>query len=175
MPQPQPIAFSSVKYAGFWRRFAAWLIDGLILGAISTFISIIGFGSMFGGILMRGGHAHHFYYHYDSTNDFADPAIVMSLISMYFTYLLLWLVGGWLYHALMESSTKQGTLGKMAVGIKVTDLNGNRLTFARATGRWFSKILSSMTLTVGYIIAGFTEKKQALHDFVAGTLVVVGN
>ena len=63
---------------------------------------------------------------------------------------------------------------KMACGLRVTDLQGQRLTFARATGRFFAKILSGLTLTIGYIIAGFTERKQALHDFVAGTYVLKG-
>ena len=82
------------------------------------------------------------------------------------------LLGGWLYFALMESSRFQGTLGKMAVQIKVTDLEGNRLTFGRATGRHFGKIVSGLTLGIGYIMAAFTEKKQGLHDIMAGCLVV---
>ena len=84
----------------------------------------------------------------------------------------LWLAIQWLYFALMESSKNQATLGKMALGLRVTDLNGNRISFGKATGRYFGKILSSMTLLIGYIMAAFTAKKQALHDFVAGTLVL---
>lgn len=71
----------------------------------------------------------------------------------------------------MESSKYQGTIGKKVLGIIVTDENGNRITFGRATGRYFAKIISGMTLWVGYIIAGFTDKKQALHDIIANTLV----
>lgn len=82
------------------------------------------------------------------------------------------LIAGWLYYALMESSTNQGTLGKMALGIKVTDLKGNRISFGKATGRYFGKIVSGMILYIGFIMAGFTEKKQALHDMMAGCLVV---
>ena len=80
--------------------------------------------------------------------------------------------GGFLYFALMESSTNQATVGKMALGIKVTDLEGNRISFGRALGRTFAKILSGLIIFIGYIIAAFTEKKQALHDMIAGTLVV---
>ncbi|MDD4170507.1 MAG: RDD family protein [Desulfotomaculaceae bacterium] len=80
---------------------------------------------------------------------------------------------GWLYFALMESSSYQGTLGKMAIGIKVTDLNGNKLTFGRATGRYFGKLISSLIFMIGYVMAGFTKKKQALHDIMAGCLVVI--
>ena len=72
----------------------------------------------------------------------------------------------------MESSSLQATLGKMIFGMKVMDLNGNRISFARATGRHFAKYISSAILFVGYIMAGFTERKQALHDMLAGTLVI---
>jgi uncharacterized RDD family membrane protein YckC len=72
----------------------------------------------------------------------------------------------------MESSKFGGTLGKMAVGIRVTDLNGNRISFARATGRYFGRIVTNLTLLIGYIMAGFTEKKQALHDVLASCLVI---
>ncbi len=82
------------------------------------------------------------------------------------------LVTNWLYFAYMESSASQATLGKMVVGVKVTDLNGNRIGFGKATGRYFGKIVSGFILAIGFIMAGFTERKQALHDMMAGTLVV---
>ena len=78
----------------------------------------------------------------------------------------------WLYYALLESSSWQATLGKMALGLQVTDLEGRRIGFGRATGRFFAKIISGIILYIGFIMAGFTEKKQALHDMIAGTLVV---
>jgi uncharacterized RDD family membrane protein YckC len=79
---------------------------------------------------------------------------------------------GWLYFALMESSSRQGTLGKMALGIKVTDLSGNAISFGRATVRHFGKILSTIILLAGYLMVAFTAKKQGLHDMIAGCLVV---
>jgi len=82
------------------------------------------------------------------------------------------LVGGWLYFALMESSAWQATLGKRAVGIKVTDMEGGRISFGRATGRHFGKFVSALIFYIGFIMAGFTEKRQALHDIMAGCLVV---
>ena len=82
---------------------------------------------------------------------------------------------GWLYFALMESSKNQGTLGKMALSIKVTDGEGNPISFARASGRYFGKIISSMIMMIEYILAGLTEKKQALHDILAGCLVIRSN
>ncbi len=78
----------------------------------------------------------------------------------------------WLYFALMESSPRQATLGKQALGIMVTDLAGQRISFARATGRFFAKILSGLILWIGYVMAAFTERKQALHDLLASCLVV---
>ena len=78
----------------------------------------------------------------------------------------------WLYFAISESSSAQGTLGKSAAGIRVTDFRGERLSFGRATGRYFGKILSGFTMSIGFAMAGFTEKRQALHDKIADTLVV---
>ena len=78
----------------------------------------------------------------------------------------------WIYFAAFESSPKQATPGKMALGIKVTDLNGRRIGFGKATGRYFGKILSFIILGIGFIMIAFTEKKQGLHDKMAGCLVV---
>ena len=84
------------------------------------------------------------------------------------------LVVAWLYFAGMESSTEQATLGKMLLGLRVTDLEGGRITFSRATARLFAKILSALILYTGFIMVGFTAKKQGLHDKLAGTLVLEG-
>jgi uncharacterized RDD family membrane protein YckC len=81
------------------------------------------------------------------------------------------IVGVWLYFALQESSERQATIGKRALNIYVTDLQGRRISFGQATGRHFSKIISSIILGIGYMMAGFTEKKQGLHDIIASTLV----
>ena len=80
---------------------------------------------------------------------------------------------GWLYWAGLESSGLQATLGKRVVGLMVTDMAGQRISFGRATGRYFGKILSAMLFYVGFLMAAFTDKKQALHDMLAGTLVVL--
>ena len=78
----------------------------------------------------------------------------------------------WIYFAAFESSSKQATLGKMALGIKVTDLNGRRIGFGKATGRCLGRVLSMTILFIGCIMIAFTEKKQGLHDKMAGCLVV---
>ncbi len=149
-------------YAGFWKRFAAYLIDSIVIGIVAMIILLPFFIMMGFGIVMS------------ATSDDAEqviPAVIGAIVG-YLMLGLLAAIGQWLYFALMESSKHQGTLGKMALGIRVTDLAGNRITFGRATGRYFAKIISGLTMGVGYVLAAFTEKKQALHDMIAGCLVV---
>jgi uncharacterized RDD family membrane protein YckC len=98
---------------------------------------------------------------------------ILAAIAAYLTAILVILILQWLYYALMESSNKQATLGKLALGIVVTDLSGGRISFGRATGRYFGKIISGLILYIGFIMAGLTEKKQALHDIMASCLVVL--
>lgn len=81
-------------------------------------------------------------------------------------------LGVWLYYAFMESSKYQGTLGKFIVEIKVTDLKGKPITFARASARYFGKFISGFLLCVGFIMILFTKKKQGLHDLISDSLVV---
>ena len=78
----------------------------------------------------------------------------------------------WVYSAGFESSKKKATIGKQAMGIIVTDKDGNRISFIKATIRFFSKFISLITLYIGFIIIGFTKKKQGLHDIIAGCLVL---
>jgi len=85
---------------------------------------------------------------------------------------ILSLCGPWLYEAFMLSSEWQATVGKRAMNLAVTGLDGGRISFARATGRHFAKYVSACLLGAGFVIAAFTEKKQALHDIIAGTLVI---
>jgi uncharacterized RDD family membrane protein YckC len=83
------------------------------------------------------------------------------------------LVVSWLYYALSESSSWQATLGKKILNLKVTDMSGQPISFGRASGRYFAKIITGMIpLMIGYIMAGFTEKKQAIHDMIASCLVL---
>ena len=150
-----------MTYAGFWKRFAAILIDGVILWVVDLFLLVPFLGMLGLGIFTS------------AMNDGEpSPGMIMSIIGAYMGSLVLICIAGWLYFAIMESSVKQATLGKMALGIIVTDMNGQRISFGRATGRYFGKILSALILYVGYIMAGFTEKKQALHDIIASCLVV---
>ena len=148
-------AAATVEYAGFWNRAAAWLIDGVITVVGGLLIAAPIFAFLLLAILGQGSDG--------ADTMFPVLQVINNLISV---------VAGWLYFALMESSRYQGTVGKLAVQIKVTDLEGNPLTFRRATGRYFGKFLSGLLLGIGYLMAAFTDKKQALHDMLAGCLVV---
>ncbi len=157
--QPPPMSpHAHPTYAGFWKRVAAIFIDKIIIGVATCIILI----PMF---LVIGVSAF-------SDRDY-EPSIsfIIGLISAYMIFILIAWIAEWLYFAMMES-VKGATIGKMALGIKVTDLNGQLPTFGRASGRYFGKILSSLTFGIGYLIAGFSQQKQALHDILAKTLVV---
>jgi uncharacterized RDD family membrane protein YckC len=154
---------AAVRYAGFWRRFVAWVLDWLIIGAVfSVPMFMFGIGMWSDSYTLRTTHG----WNYNTYGD--HTGFAGAMMSMWLVYF----VGAWLYHALMESSKQQGTLGKMALGLRVTDLEGRRINFGRATGRYFAKILSTLIFMIGYIMAAFTSKKQALHDFIGGTLVL---
>ena len=98
--------------------------------------------------------------------------VVVGFDSIQFVLNIIGLIVSWVYFALMECSRTQGTLGKMALGIKVTDLEGNQISFAKATDRHLCKIISYIILLIGCIMVAFTERKQGLHDKLAECLVV---
>ena len=149
-------SFAPTVYGGFWMRFLAALVDGIIL-------AIPMYGLMF--IFM------------DSFIDFSNPEAmgeeppIAGMMSLVIGLIVL----QWLYYALMESGKNQATIGKMALNLKVTNMDGGRISFLQATGRHFGKIISGLIIYIGYIMAGFTEKKQALHDMMASCLVVKKN
>ena len=137
-------------YAGFWIRFAAAFIDAIILGVVQMIITYMFFSS----IMMN-----------------PDVVTSQSAGSILLYYVVI-LVVNWLYSAALESSSRQGTAGKIALDMKVTDLSGNRISFAQATGRYFSKFISIIILFIGFIMVAFDSKKQGLHDKIAGTYVI---
>jgi len=146
-------------YAGFWRRFFSFGID-----VIFILIVLTGADAVLGFILGS-----------DMTPPGGIQATVLGEIRQVAAAFLGMMVDSailWLYWALFESSALQATLGKMALGIQVTDLHGNPISFAKATGRNFAKFISGLIFCIGFLMAGWTEKKQALHDIMAGTLVV---
>ncbi|HEV2298083.1 MAG TPA: RDD family protein [Candidatus Acidoferrales bacterium] len=156
---PRTAPMRAVAYAGFWLRFVAWIIDFVVLWIVSTFTSMIFMTSsgMRGMIL---------------NNPPQTPEQLFAMLGSFSKLIFVNCVIQWLYYALLESSTWQGTLGKKALGLEVTDMAGRRVSFARATGRYFGKIISSIILLIGFIMAGFTAQKQALHDMMASCLVI---
>lgn len=138
----QPVVVT--RFAGFWVRVAAYLIDVIIASAIASILSRMFFGS----------------YYFYSESDNNPAASGMSLIV------------NWIYFAYQESSARQATIGKLAVGIKVCTEEGKQLTFANATGRFFAKILSAVILLIGFVMIAFNSKRQGLHDKLAKTVVV---
>lgn len=156
---PTAVPSYNAAYGGFWVRFVAFLIDAVVLGIVLVpvrvvFAGIFGWGALHGRV-DRGDMVH-----------LSLPFVVFPALQ------LLFMGANWLYEALLLSSPWQATLGKKALGLKVTDDFGNRITFLRATGRHFAKWISFMTLCIGFIMIGFTERKRGLHDIIAGTLVM---
>ena len=143
-----------VQPASFGSRLAAYFVDYILTSVLSYGAA----AAVAVGMLAKA----------DEAGDWADappPAFIAAILVSSFTI-------PFLYFTLMESSSMQATLGKKLVGIRVTDLNGQRITFGRAAGRYLGKLVSAMILMIGFLMAAFTARKQALHDIMAGTLVV---
>jgi len=146
------VAEQKLEYAGFWIRFVALIIDSIVLGVVNMIISFALLGTSVG---MGAGS-------YEGLG---------AMLFVYYCLILVLYVG---YFALMESSVRQATLGKMAVGIKVGDEHGQRISGLNAVGRYLSKLISGIILGIGYIMAAFDQRKQALHDKIASTVVYYG-
>lgn len=151
-----------MSYAGFWRRFGAYVVDSIIvtigLGILLFVLSVVGI-PVFSSAEYSA-----------ETGDMAVSAAAdfeLSPVAAIIVFL-----ATLLYFPVFESSSLQATPGKLALGIKVTDLTGNRIGFLRALVRNIAKILSAIILYIGFIMAGFTARKQALHDMIAGCLVI---
>lgn len=140
----RPVGPDHVAYGGFWIRVVAYIIDAILLTIVC------GIADRLLGIDIFASDWKHY-----------DP--LANLIS---------LAIGWLYFALLESSERGATVGKMVMGLRVVTSDGRRLSFMNATGRYFAKILSAIILCIGFIMVAFTDKKRGLHDIIAGTLVI---
>ncbi len=139
------------KYAGFWIRLLAFVIDFVILFVINS-------------ILFRL---------FNLQVD--ERTTVLFRVSE--TFLIysspLFIVTGWLYYALLESSpTYQSTFGKFVLKLRVTNINNKKISFGKASGRHFAKFISAILFGIGFLMVGFTKEKQGLHDKAAGTFVV---
>jgi uncharacterized RDD family membrane protein YckC/type II secretory pathway pseudopilin PulG len=143
--------------AGFVRRWAAFFLDSLILS--------VGFYLVFFVAILAVAGA-------SGLAELGADQMPAWFLALQLAMVLLYFVAAGLYYALQESSIHQATIGKRALGIKVVDREGRRLRFAHALGRWAAAALSYLTFYIGFLMAAFTARKQALHDLVAGTEVV---
>lgn len=163
-----PGATASIRdYAGFWKRVAAYILDALVLWVPNMLLSsLLGANQAAEAYLQAKLAAGN------------DPQLALQAFDAYFhalgPALLAQTVLTWLYFAVCESSVWQATLGKRALGLRVTDLEGRRLSFMRATGRYFGKLLSAFILCIGFLMVAWTQRKQGLHDLLAQTLVLNG-
>ena len=148
-----------MPYAGFWRRVAAIILDTLVLTAVDVLID-----TLFYGTPLRCGTMQRWTYQNQHWSQAAGYACNTGGWWSFFTY--------WLYFTLLESSAWQATLGKKALRLAVTDEEGNRIGFGKANARYWSKILSTLILGIGFLMVAFTRRKQGLHDMIARTLVV---
>ena len=137
-----------MDYAGFWLRFGAWFIDYIILGIGSMIVYL--------PLTIMGALS------------FDNPAVfvIFQIISTILNFVLpaayeLWFVGKY-----------AATPGKMACKIKVVTADSGKVSFARATGRHFAKIISWLVFGIGFIMAGFDDQKRALHDRICDTRVI---
>ena len=148
----RPPATSVTGYGGFWLRVIAYIVDGILLNIAFGII-----GAVVGISIIP-----------------ADPAKIdpLEFIGQMGSVQLVALVATWLYFALMESSPRGATVGKMVTGLRVVDEQGNRISFLRATGRFFAKYISAIILMIGFLMVAFTDRKRGLHDMIAGTLVI---
>ena len=157
-PAPR-VAAPALPYAGFGRRLVAFLLDLLVgVGAWLAVVAALTF-VLAGVMLSVGG---------QTLNTF--PESVPGWVNL--SYYGLGLVMTWLYYTLAEASRWQGTVGKMALGVKVTDAAGARISWPRANARYWAKLLSFLIAGVGFLMIAFTERSQGLHDMLAGTLVI---
>ena len=161
--QPPP----HLIYAGFWPRVAAHILDNLIVSVpfvliwLGIIASVIGLG-VFTQFSQQNG----------SEPVKPSMAFVGTVIILYLTLIIGRFLAVWLYHAFLESGPHQSTWGKRVLGLKVTSFTGQRISFGHASGRYFSTLITNMTMGIGYLMVAFTDRKQALHDMIAGTLVV---
>jgi uncharacterized RDD family membrane protein YckC len=152
-------------YAGFWLRFVAYVIDAIIIYVLQSFVFVPFLGILGLSVASQLGDP-------GEMTDIETMGMIGGIMAMGATAFLVSTIIGILYFTVMESSKYQATVGKMALGLKVTDIDGKNIDFVKALIRNVSKIISQMILFIGFIMAGFTDKRQGLHDIIAGTLVV---
>jgi len=141
-------------YAGFWLRAVPYILDSLLIALVALLV-------IFVPLLERGAIPMDLPWDWFATINRQTTAIRLLIFMM-----------SWIYFASFESSSWQATPGKRLFRLVVTDLKGHRITFKRASGRYLGKLAFGVILTVGFLFAAFTPKKQAAHDLLASTVVL---
>jgi uncharacterized RDD family membrane protein YckC len=164
---PQTTTAALEDHAGFWKRVAAYVLDAIIL-YIPQLIIQKAFGVDAAQAALKQA----------AIDAAGNMQLVLAAQERFYAAMwpaiLLSFVIGWLYFAICESSAWQGTLGKLALGIRVTDMQGRRISFPRALGRYVAKLLSFLILGIGFLMVAWTRRKQGLHDMICDTLVLNG-
>jgi len=169
-PAPHEAAPVTVGYAGFWLRAVALVIDSVLLFFIFTVVISVLATAMGLSVAIQQ----------IQPGESLDALIAVLGVGFVLAMLLILLIGSALYFTILEASPWQGSLGKKALGLFVTDLSGNRVTFARSSGRFFAGKfmvlgvpgLGFLYFCISCICAGVTERKQAIHDMLSGCLVL---
>jgi uncharacterized RDD family membrane protein YckC len=160
---PGTVATHGGAYAGFWIRVGASFIDSLVLAIPTVVVMLLAFASVLPALVQMGRSANFM-------------LIVGVFLPRLLFVMIVLLAGTWLYCSVMESSSWQATVGKKALGLYVTDIDGRRVSFGKASGRFLAGrgigTLVHLYYLVDCVLVAFTEKKQALHDIIAGTLVM---
>lgn len=149
---------STLAPAAFWRRLVALVID-TALAAFFYLVLLVPLTTIIG---IRS----------EMNPNETRSALSMFALGAFSLTTLLLFIAMWLYSAMMESSPRKATWGKRMMRIIVTDADGGQITFGRASARFFSKIISAALVGAGFVMAPFTPRKQALHDIIAGTVVL---
>jgi uncharacterized RDD family membrane protein YckC len=149
----------SDDYAGFWLRVVAFIIDSIVLSVLYLLVIIPLYDFLHPPAV------------FDPDSAMQGPTLFQQVLTPDVSQLVLILVGI-MYYAIMEASRHQASLGKLALELKVTDADGRRLSLSKSVLRNASKLLSASLLLLGYLAAAFTRRKQALHDLIAGAIVL---
>ncbi len=153
----KPVNLAADQYASPGRRLVAWAVDFLIVQFCCGVVGLV-WGVM--DILN------------EAVEETSDDVMTDQLRGYFAVSMLVGLAVGWLYWAIFEASRRRATPGKMLLGIFVTDKQGRRIGFARATVRYFSKFLSTLPLGIGLLYTFANKRRQAMHDDIASTLVL---
>lgn len=154
-----PLPAELPAYGGFWRRAVAVILDGILLNILLSPLYL----AWVWPVMLNAGR---------TRPDDMDPSQALAVVGTCLGYLAVAGVIETAYFAFLESSSQQASLGKLAMGLKLTDLEGARITFAKAVLRRVARTVTAFTFLIGFLMMLWTRRRQTLHDLMAGTLVL---